>query len=204
MGTCITSKTQSRGVGKPGASWVSPPGNMYASYILADPNLEPHILIQAATVAAVRVLPDQCQIKWLNDLVVNNRKVGGIICDRVPEMNRVVVGVGLNLQNPSISSSILQETGILLEPMDMSVQYGNSLAMILSQLDIITAEFNNKLAYRNTVINFVTNGAPRIGVLVGVSRTGELEISTERGLELYKECQIVPTGYYRLSAPGGN
>ncbi len=106
-GTVIVADTQSRGRGRLGRSWVSPPGcNLYFSVVLR-PSMVPAAIPQITLMTAVSlcgVLSEAAalpiRIKWPNDLWVGGRKVAGILTEMSSEMDRirhVVVGIGVNV-----------------------------------------------------------------------------------------------------------
>lgn len=92
---------QTKGRGRHGHSWLSPRGGLYLSLGLPTVGLEP---LRAAGIVA-EVL-DEClhvrvSIKWPNDLLVNGKKVGGILCEgslQGSDWGPTIVGIGLNIQ----------------------------------------------------------------------------------------------------------
>jgi BirA family biotin operon repressor/biotin-[acetyl-CoA-carboxylase] ligase len=108
-GTLVVAEGQSRGRGRLGREWDSPPGaGLYVSLLLRPP-LPPGDLPQitlTAAVAAVRALQRAAGvapgIKWPNDLVLAGKKLGGILTEMESESDRIrhlVVGLGLNVNN---------------------------------------------------------------------------------------------------------
>lgn len=107
-GTLAVAGTQSRGRGRLGRPWESPPGlGIYCS-ILLQPRLEAArlgMLPLAAGIAAAQAVRRaarlQTCLKWPNDLLVGRRKVGGILVEGASRGGRqdfVIVGWGLNLR----------------------------------------------------------------------------------------------------------
>lgn len=103
-GTVIIAEKQSEGRGRMGNVWHSPPGGIYLSVIL-KPDIPPdlvHRLTLVAGVAAVQVIRElglAAEIKWPNDVLVNEKKVCGILTEIDAEMdatNYVVIGIGIN------------------------------------------------------------------------------------------------------------
>jgi BirA family biotin operon repressor/biotin-[acetyl-CoA-carboxylase] ligase len=100
----ITAARQSGGRGRRGRTWVSEPGNLYASLLLTDAAPAEH-RPELAFVAALAVhdavgelappLRPQLSIKWPNDLLVAGRKFCGILIEGEGE-EHVVVGIGAN------------------------------------------------------------------------------------------------------------
>jgi len=106
-GLVILADSQSRGKGRLGRSWESPPGtNLYLSIILrppVDPSDAPQITLLAG-VAAARALSDvsglKCLIKWPNDILLRGKKLAGILAEMEGEGARVgfvILGIGVNV-----------------------------------------------------------------------------------------------------------
>ena len=116
----VIAKRQTGGRGRMGRSFASPEGGLYLSY-LTD-RLAPGASVLALTPAAAlavrraifRTFGLSCAIKYPNDLILQDRKVCGILCESVAMEGRfcVVVGVGINVQ-----------TEIRLDGMDQTSDY---------------------------------------------------------------------------------
>ena len=108
-GSLVVAECQSQGRGRLGREWDSPPGvGLYASLLLRPPlppTEMPQITLTTA-VAVVRAIRRATGvapgIKWPNDLLVEGKKVGGILTEMETESDRIrylVVGLGLNVNN---------------------------------------------------------------------------------------------------------
>lgn len=111
-GLCLIAEEQTAGRGRLGRSFYSPPGSgLYLSLLLRP--LKPaadavNITACAAVAVAVAIeslAPVQTGIKWVNDIVVNGRKVCGILTESAlnAESGRfdwVIVGIGVNTRSP--------------------------------------------------------------------------------------------------------
>lgn len=104
-GTVVVADCQTRGKGRQGRAWASiNQGGVYLSTLLYPPNpvdTSPWLTLIAA-IAAADALAPWCapDLKWPNDLLVNDRKIGGILCEYIPDCRpspAVIVGIGLNL-----------------------------------------------------------------------------------------------------------
>ena len=94
-GTMVTAAFQSAGRGRQGRTWSAPPGSaLLLSIVLRDP---PPLLPLAAALPVAEVAGPAAQVKWPNDVLVDGRKVAGILCEGRPEDRWAVVGVGLNV-----------------------------------------------------------------------------------------------------------
>lgn len=108
-GTIVLSETQKKGRGRLGREWISPKyKGIYLSLILRPrilPNQAPVLtLLSAVSICeAVKTVTDlDTKIKWPNDIMINNKKVGGILTELNAEMDQVsftVIGIGLNVNN---------------------------------------------------------------------------------------------------------
>jgi BirA family biotin operon repressor/biotin-[acetyl-CoA-carboxylase] ligase len=94
-GTVVTASEQTAGRGRQGRTWVAPPGRaLLCSVVIRDP---PRLLPLAAGVAVASVVGDEALLKWPNDVLVDGRKVAGILVEGRPQERWAVVGVGLNV-----------------------------------------------------------------------------------------------------------
>ncbi|MGH1392557.1 MAG: biotin--[acetyl-CoA-carboxylase] ligase [Trichormus sp.] len=117
VGTVVIATQQTSGKGQWGRQWVSPTGGLYLSVAIA-PNLAANASYQL-TLATAWGIADQLRqcgicvgIKWPNDLVLEGRKLGGILTETKVNQGKItqaVIGVGVNWSNP------VPETGINLQ-----------------------------------------------------------------------------------------
>jgi len=121
-GTVYVSDEQTAGRGRAGHAWHSPPGvGLYLSALLR-PSLPPDELLGitlAAGIAAAQAISQvagvKCDVRWPNDLLLHNKKTGGILT----EMNSgnggaVVVGFGINVNHPSLPPELQESATSLL------------------------------------------------------------------------------------------
>jgi BirA family biotin operon repressor/biotin-[acetyl-CoA-carboxylase] ligase len=101
-GLWLRAECQTGGRGRVGRTWLSPPGNLYASTIvrLHPGEPEPATLALVAAIAleetaSVYVGPGPLQLKWPNDLMAGSAKLAGILLERAGDA--VVIGFGVNL-----------------------------------------------------------------------------------------------------------
>jgi BirA family biotin operon repressor/biotin-[acetyl-CoA-carboxylase] ligase len=106
----IIAGEQTRGRGRHGRTWSSPPGNLYASLLLADP-CEPPVAPQLGFVAGLAIhdaaamvtglATPRLSLKWPNDLLLDGAKVSGILLEghQLAGTGRftVIVGIGVNV-----------------------------------------------------------------------------------------------------------
>ena len=108
-GTLVVAETQSKGRGRLGRHWISPKyKGIYLSIILR-PKISPTqasliTLLSAVSICeAVKAITGlEANIKWPNDILLGNKKLGGILTELSAEMDAVrfvIVGIGLNVNN---------------------------------------------------------------------------------------------------------
>jgi BirA family biotin operon repressor/biotin-[acetyl-CoA-carboxylase] ligase len=104
-GTVVVAETQTAGRGRHGGEWVSPRGGLYFSVVIRpEPRSAEAVgLVFVSGLAVAEVLSELCglkvETKWPNDVLVNGKKVCGILSEMNTtgeKVNYAVVGVGLN------------------------------------------------------------------------------------------------------------
>jgi BirA family biotin operon repressor/biotin-[acetyl-CoA-carboxylase] ligase len=94
-GTLVTASAQTAGRGRQGRTWTAPAGSaLLFSVVIRDP---PRLLPLAAGVAVADVVGSEARLKWPNDVLVDGRKVAGILVEGRPQERWAVVGIGLNV-----------------------------------------------------------------------------------------------------------
>ncbi len=106
-GTVIIANKQTSGRGRLGREFFSPADTGIYMSILIHPEeikLDPYLLTVAAGVAVCRALKSVCNtspfIKWVNDILINNKKVCGILAESLScatGINSIIVGIGINV-----------------------------------------------------------------------------------------------------------
>ncbi len=106
-GTLIVAKQQTHGRGRQNRKWVSPEGGIWLS-ILLKPNFEvsqvslfPMLVSLALAIAIENTFGLEPRLKWPNDVMLDNKKVAGILVDAAVESNQIsylVIGVGINFK----------------------------------------------------------------------------------------------------------
>lgn len=125
-GTLAVCEKQTKGKGRKGRTWFSPSqGGVYISLILRptiSPSEAPKITLLTAVVVAETLRPLtglNVIIKWPNDILINGKKIAGILTEMSTEMDaidHIVVGLGLNVNTPDFPDDIKEKaTSIFIE-----------------------------------------------------------------------------------------
>ncbi|SKB00573.1 BirA family transcriptional regulator, biotin operon repressor / biotin-[acetyl-CoA-carboxylase] ligase [Caloramator quimbayensis] len=115
-GLIVIAEEQTKGRGRMGRKWITGKGEALAVSILLRPDIEPNLcpsitsLIALSSVKAIRkVTGFDIMIKWPNDLVLNNRKLGGILTEMTMEgmkVKYIIIGLGLNINQEDFDEDI--------------------------------------------------------------------------------------------------
>ena len=107
-GTVVISEEQTKGKGRLGRNWQSKSKEGIWMSIILKPEIIPYkapfitLIAGAAIVKALNNLQVPAKIKWPNDIIINNKKVSGILTElssEIERINYVVVGIGMNVKN---------------------------------------------------------------------------------------------------------
>lgn len=201
-GTLVVAETQNGGKGRRGRSWISPPGISIYMTIGLKPLFMPDkasMLTLVMALAVCRAVDDvtglQTKIKWPNDVVVNRRKICGILTEMSAErdyIEHVVIGVGINVNQPQIDAQIAETaTSLMLEKgqqisrvaiiqkcMEYFEAYYDKFVEICD-LSAIMGEYNAKLVNVGAQVRVLDPKGEYEGIARGIDEQGELIV--ERG-----------------------
>lgn len=103
----VCARAQTGGVGRHGRSWSSPPGNLYWTILLDDPADIPRDAAPAFAaglaiidaLAATGTPRDRLRLKWPNDILLDTRKLAGLLVEAslTGTQAQIIVGIGINL-----------------------------------------------------------------------------------------------------------
>lgn len=94
-GTLVTAAEQVAGRGRQGRAWTARPGaSLVASWVIREPS---SLLSFAAGAAVAEVCGVTARVKWPNDVLVDGRKVAGILVEGRPQERWAVLGIGINV-----------------------------------------------------------------------------------------------------------
>lgn len=105
-GTVVVSEEQTSGKGRLGRHWISPKGKGIWMSIILKPDIDPlhaskiTLIGAAAVFQALNSRNIKALIKWPNDLVIDNKKICGILTEMSSELNKIhylVIGIGINV-----------------------------------------------------------------------------------------------------------
>lgn len=220
-GTIIISEEQTMGRGRLGRNWISPKyKGIWMSIILrpkiVTDNISQITLIGAAAVQqAIMEMGIKTSIKWPNDIVLNSRKVCGILTEmsgEIDHINYLVMGIGINanLEEKDLPSDLKEvATSLKIE----SGQYVNRKLLLANVLNIFETLYNDFVEYGNVSetmeicrknslligkeIQLVNRGKVTKAKAIDISDSGELVIENQQGaLEYIVSGEVSVRGIY--------
>jgi len=217
-GTVVIAEGQSGGYGRHGRAWFSPPGlNVYCSVIVRGLgeilslsqwlSWVPLASALAVTEAAQQVAAVSLSLKWPNDLLLHERKVGGILCESSFAATNdpvVVIGIGLNVNilPESFPEELQPIAASLLESSRRPIDRNRLIAQLLLELEHCLGELRThgvarlRQAYtarcatlgRQVRVQFA-NEQPIVGIAEALSADGGLQV---RALSFHPHSQPRP------------
>ena len=197
-GTLVTAGEQTSGRGRQGRTWAAPPGRaLLCSLVIRDP---PRLLPLAAGVAVAEVAGAQARVKWPNDVLIEGRKVAGILVEGRPQEHWAVLGVGLNvaLRNSDFPPELSQRAGTLgLGPEAIEPTLTALLQALERWVQAPPAAVLDAVRARDALLDRSVSWADGEGCAAGIDDDGRLVVQTATGP------RALDAGEVHLVAPRG-
>lgn len=209
-GTLVVADMQTAGRGRRGRTWASPKGESVYMSLLLRPRCKPDQASALTLVMALAVLeaieetvPGKGGIKWPNDIVMNGRKVCGILTEMGLKQNAidyVVVGVGINVNQSSFVEEIASTATSLSLVCGKELERTELIGRVLYYFEQEYAEFektfdlaglvnryNRYLLNREREVRVLDPKGEYEGVALGINSQGELLVKRQNGeiVEVY-------------------
>lgn len=203
-GTLVAADMQTAGRGRRGREWLSPSGtNIYITLIL-KPDFPPSqasmltlVMAHSVSRAIEKVTGMEAGIKWPNDVVVNKKKVCGILTEMSAEpdyIHYVVIGVGINVGEQEFPPEIRDKATCLNREWGRRVSRSDLIARVLEYFEAdyeeflkygnlkgLLAAYNRMLVNRDAQVWVLDPRGEFGGKAKGITETGELLVETEDG-----------------------
>ena len=218
-GTLVVAGKQESGRGRRGRSFESPAGTGIFMTLLLRPEIEPQNASMLTLVSALAVakgiehmvdLP--VQIKWPNDIVINGKKVCGILTEMSAQMdyvNYIVIGIGINVGNEEfpeeikdVATSIYLESGkhvnraMLIEKIWEEFEDYYELYEKTQDLSSLVKEYDSYLVNRGQKVRVLDSKEPYEGKAMGITDRGELIVDTWEARRLVSAGEVSVRGVY--------
>ena len=153
-GTLVVAENQTAGKGRRGRGWASEPGVGIWMTLLLRPSLPPAkvsgitlLSALALTKALCEVCDVRAEIKWPNDVIVDKKKICGILTEMSSEENYIhyaVVGIGINVNTTKFPEEIEESAGSILGQTGIRVNRCELLASVVQHFCRYYEQFNRE------------------------------------------------------------
>lgn len=192
-GDWLVALKQSAGKGRQGREWVSATGNFYGTALVSlhsdDPPAHTLSLVAALALADAieAAVPGQpLMLKWPNDVLLNGRKLAGILLER--NGNRVAVGFGVNLASaPALTDREAADLGGKIAPQAFAPLLAASFARLIEQwrsaeLSMLIRAWERRAHLSGTKVNVHVGKDETIsGRFAGLEADGALRLKLDDG-----------------------
>jgi BirA family biotin operon repressor/biotin-[acetyl-CoA-carboxylase] ligase len=204
-GTVIIAEEQTEGIGRLGRTWLSPKGKGIWMSIILKPQVEPEnvskitLLGAAAVNLALYQMAIVSKIKWPNDIIIDEKKVGGILTEMSMESHRVnyvVMGIGINvnLDQDEFPEELENKATSLKIAVKKYVDKDILVSYILNHFEELYEEFKTgsisktvEICRMNSVllgkeVQIIKGKETRIGQALDINSEGELLVQFKDGV----------------------
>ena len=201
-GTLVVADKQESGKGRRGRSWVSPSGTGIFMTLMIKPDINPNNASMLTLVAALAVAKaitsvtgEEALIKWPNDIVVNGKKICGILTEMSTEedsIRYVVVGIGINVNTESFPPEISDTATSLKLSLGHELKRAPLIGAVLKSFEQyysrfmeygdmtgLMDEYNEMLANRKRQVRVLDPHGSYEGMALGIDKEGCLLVKRE-------------------------
>ncbi len=202
-GTVVIAESQTGGRGRLGRKWISPEGGVWLSIILKpkiQPSYAPRITILAGVSVAktIRSFGPEAMIKWPNDVLINGKKVCGILTEIEAEIDMIdhcVVGIGIdaNVDTESFPEEFRDSSTSLKKELGHEINRVEFVQKLLEEFEVlylkfqegdftaILEEWRSMSATIGEWVKITTQTRTIYGEAIGVDNEGALILETDEG-----------------------
>lgn len=203
--TLVLAGEQTGGKGRRGRTWVTPKDTAIAMSLLLRPSIRPEHA-SAVTLVMGLAIAKACRefcgldarIKWPNDIVIDGRKICGILTEMSSEVdyiNYLVIGVGINANIASFPEELQQTASSLLLLTGKKVDRAGLIAACMEQfassyelfqqtqdVSLLQEEYNAMLVGIDDRVRVLEPGHEYVGISRGIDAKGDLLVEREDGV----------------------
>jgi BirA family biotin operon repressor/biotin-[acetyl-CoA-carboxylase] ligase len=197
-GTTITASRQTAGRGRQGRTWEAPAGrSLLCSVVLRDAPVLLPLITGVAVADTIEAHASPVSLKWPNDVLLDGRKVSGILAEGRPGEGWAVVGVGINVavEIASLPPELSETAATLgLLPEDVEAVLELLLRSLERRLDQSEGEILDAFRARDHLSGREVSWSGGVGVGAGIDGTGRLIVDGVDGVRHVLEAGEVHLG----------
>ena len=211
-GVVVTAKKQTNGKGQRGKTWVGEVGQSLMMSIIVQPNMpigyqfafNASIAVAIASVLEILDNKWEVKIKWPNDIIINDKKAGGILIENVLRGNiwvNAIIGLGLNINQSSFPVDLPFAISLKMAAnfdFDLEIIRDKITDNILSTIenkigaDEIMGKYNERLYKRGKLQMFAKDGQRIELLIIGAATDGTLKVQNQSGdLVSYRHGKVI-------------
>ncbi|MGN0512775.1 MAG: biotin--[acetyl-CoA-carboxylase] ligase [Lachnospiraceae bacterium] len=219
-GTLVITEMQTAGKGRRGRNWSSPKGSGIWMTFILRPQIGPDrasMLTLVSAMAVQKAIENEtglkAVIKWPNDIVVNGKKVCGMLTEMSAEpewINYVVVGIGINANTKKfpeeiadVATSLSIELGRDITRSNLVAGFGAAFEGYYDRfikngdMSDLMDEYNKNLANLDNKVKILDPKGEYTGISKGINKEGELLVTDEDGNErIVRSGEVSVRGIY--------
>lgn len=205
-GTLVIAEKQNAGRGRRGTVWVSPSGESVYMTLLLKPDIviaNASMLTLVAAMAAAGAVDKamgkthSCGIKWPNDIVINGRKLCGILTEMATEedyIHHIVIGMGINVNTTQFAPEVREvATSMRLEAghrfaradivADVMAYFERYYDIFVRTQDLsgLADAYNGMLINCGRQVRIIEQSGEQIATAEGITKTGSLVVVDDAG-----------------------
>jgi BirA family transcriptional regulator, biotin operon repressor / biotin---[acetyl-CoA-carboxylase] ligase len=195
-GTLVTASVQTAGRGRQGRRWEAPTGSALLCSLLV--RRFDDLLSLRAGLAVADVAGESARVKWPNDVLVDGRKVAGILVEGRPQDGWAVVGIGINVavEVAALGPDLSGRAGTLGRPRSaLEPTLVELLGALERWLDVPAEEALTALRARDALLGQPVSWSGGSGVGAGIDASGGLRVQRTGGEE-----EVLSAGEVHLRA----
>lgn len=201
-GALVLADSQRAGRGRLGRDWDSPRNEGIWMTLVLKPVIDISNASMLTLIAALAVNKGirsitglNSFIKWPNDIIINGKKVCGILTEMSTSkdiLECIVVGMGINVSNENFDREIkskatsLKEEGCvfvdkmqLINEIMLNMEYYYDIFIKTQNLKNLVQEYNQYLINRNNTVKIIERESEYTGIAIGINEVGELLVKTQ-------------------------
>lgn len=204
-GTLVVAEQQNAGKGRRGRAWTSPKGSGIWMTLILKPNILPQSASMVTLIAALAIAKSikkrydlDAKIKWPNDIVVNGKKVCGILTEMssdIETINHIVIGMGINANTQTFPEDIQDKaTSISREKENETIARSSLIADIMEEMEnlldtffetenlaFMKEEYEDYLVNIDRKVRILEPKSEYTGTALGIETNGDLIVKLEDG-----------------------
>ena len=207
-GALILADTQTAGKGQRGSLWESEPGkNLLCSYVYFPDNLsvdflqEFNMCLSISLVKCLKYFEIDAEIKWPNDILVDGKKISGILIVnnvRAGKVKSMIFGIGLNINQQSFltlratSMALIRGAEFSIDEVSLQLtkEFNHWISFVGGDHQALKLVYLNQLYGLNAIHRFQSLDQEFEGIIVGVNDFGDIEINILGEIRSFKNKEI--------------